>query len=177
MSKADTLESTHEHPVVEARDWRLGLIEMLAKLESLRQQLSGSRIANDADHILDRIEAMVLVTEEFSKILDLPDSGMDTQMNSMAKAGEFYAALNDVRQKTSRSLLKSVISKFSTIDERAVAALVTACVNAGLETLNAYFSLFTEMYQSSLKARGWVDAASAFLADFRQQIRAMQAGS
>ena len=177
MSKTSGKDTTELKPVVPPRDWRLGLIELLAKLESLRQQLNGCRISTDADHVLERVEAMVLLTEEFCKILDLPDSSMDTQMNAMAKAGEFYAALNDVRQKSTRSLLKAMISKFSTIDEPAAIATVNACLNAGLDTLNAYFSLFTEMYQSSLKARGWVDAASAFLADFRQLLRAMQAAS
>jgi len=175
MSAQGNASSKVVQAVIPVRDWRLGLIELLSKLESLRQQLAGSRVANDADHILERLETMVLLTEEFCKTLDLPDSGMDAQMNAMAKAGEFYAALNDIRQKSTRSLLKSMISKFSTTEEPVLLALVTTCLNAGTDSLNAYFSLFTEMYQSSLKARGWVDAASAFLADFRQLLRTMQA--
>lgn len=177
MSKTIDHDTTEVEALPQTRDWRFGLIELLSKLETLRQQLNGSRISTDAEHILERVEAMVLLTEEFSKVLDLPDSGIDTQMNAMAKAGEFYAVLNDVRQKTARSLLKSMISKFSTIDEPAALAAVNSCLHAGLDAVNAYFSLFTEMYQSSLKARGWVDAASAYLADFRQLLRAMQAGS
>jgi len=154
--------------------WQFGLIALLAKLESLRLQLAGCRYATDADHLLDRVEAMVLLTEEFSRLHDFPDASMDAQMNALAKAGAFYATLNDTRRPApaGRSLLKSMFAKVTAADAVPGAA-VRECVTSGIEALHAHFSLFTEMYRSSLKARGWVDAASSFLADFKQMARAL----
>ena len=155
--------------------WQFGLIALLAKLESLRYQFAGCRYAADADHLLDRIEAMVLLTEEFSRLHDFPDASMETQMNALAKAGTFYAALNDTRHAgpVSRSLFKSMVSKASPL---VPGAAVRECLSLGIETLHAHFSLFTEMYRSSIKARNWVDAASSFLADFKQMARAIPEG-
>ncbi len=157
--------------------WQFGLITLLAKLESLRLQCAGCRYSADADHLLDRIEAMVLLTEEFSRRHDFPDASTDTQMNAMAKAGEFYATLNDTRRPApaTRSLFKNMISKMSAA-EPVPGAAVRECLYLGVETLHAHFSLFTEMYRSSLRARNWVDAASSFLADFKQMARAIPEG-
>lgn len=157
--------------------WQFGLIALLAKLESLRLQCAGCHYSPDADHLLDRIEAMVLSTEEFARLHDFPDASMDTQMNALAKAGAFYATLNDTRRPApaSRSLFKSMLSKM-TAAEPVPGAAVRECLYLGIDTLHAHFSLFTEMYRSSLKARNWVDAASSFLADFKQMARAIPEG-
>jgi hypothetical protein len=157
--------------------WQHGLIEVLSKLECLRLQMIGARLT-DPDHLLDRVEAMVLVTEEFSKTFDFPDNSTDTQMNAMARAGAFYSSVLDLRRpnnstSANRSFLKSMISKISTQEEPQPVqpAAIIDCLNSCTEVLNAYFMLFTEMYRSSLKARNWVDAASAFLADFRLMLK------
>jgi hypothetical protein len=165
-------------PSATSREWQLGLIEMLSKLETLRLQMTGCRFTTDATMILDHIEAMVQVTEEFSKPFDFPDSSTDTQMNSLAKAGTFYAALTELRKTTngSRSLLHSMISKLATAETPVSAQVVLNCLNLGIDCLHTYFSLFTEMFRSSIKARNWVDAASAFLADFKQMPKAFAAG-
>lgn len=160
-------------PLVVSREWQFGLIALLSKLECLRVQLVASRFSSDAAAILDHMEAMVVVTEEFSKRHDFPDASLDTQMNALAKAGAFYAAMSDLRKpEPSRGLLHSLVSKVSAADARLPGPVVRECVNLGIDTLHAHFSLFTEMYRSSIKARSWVDAASAFLADFKQMVRA-----
>lgn len=164
-------------PDATSHAWQFGLIALLAKLESLRHQFAGCHYATDADHLLGRIEAMVLLTEEFSRLHDFPDASMETQMTALAKAGTFYAALNDARHTgpVSRSLFKNMIAKMSAA-EPVPGATVRECVALGIETLHAHFSLFTEMYRSSIKARNWVDAASSFLADFKQMARAIPEG-
>ncbi|MGL6074729.1 MAG: hypothetical protein ACRC8S_11260 [Fimbriiglobus sp.] len=154
--------------------WQHGLIELLSKLECLRLQMIGCRL-QESDHLLDRIEAMVLATEDFAKGFDFPDSSTDAQMNAMARAGAFYASLSDLRRPntpSNRSFLKNMLSKIATSDDEPQdPQTIIECLQTGLEVLNAYFSLFTDMYRSSLKARNWVDAASAFLADFRFQLK------
>ena len=167
----------HATPGATPHAWQFGLITLLAKLESLRLQCAGCHYSPDADHLLDRIEAMVLSTEEFSRLHDFPDASMDTQMNALAKAGAFYATLNDTRRPApvSRSLFKSMLLKMSA-PEPVPGAAVRECLYLGIDTLHAHFSLFTEMYRSSLKARNWVDAASSFLADFKQMARAIPEG-
>ena len=167
----------HATPGATPHAWQFGLIGLLAKLESLRLQFAGCRFSTDTDHLLDRIEAMVLLTEEFSRLHDFPDASMETQMTALAKAGTFYAALNDARHTgpVSRSLFKNMIAKMSAA-EPVPGATVRECVALGIETLHAHFSLFTEMYRSSIKARNWVDAASSFLADFKQMARAIPEG-
>jgi hypothetical protein len=37
--------------------------------------------------------------------------------------------------------------------------------------LSAYFTLFTRAFPTSVAARSWVEAASAFLGEFNTQIR------
>jgi hypothetical protein len=153
--------------------WQHGLIELLSKLECLRMQMIGCRL-QESDHLLDRIEAMVLATEDFAKAFDFPDSSTDAQMNAMARAGAFYASLSDLRRPSvgaSRSFLKNMLSKIAHDDQLPEPQAIIDCLQTGLEVLNAYFSLFTDMYRSSLKARNWVDAASAFLADFRFMLK------
>jgi len=164
-------------PPATPQAWQFGLVAVLAKLESLRLQCAGCRYSTDADHLLDRVEAMVLLTEEFSRLHDFPDASTDTQMTALAKAGAFYATLNDTRRPApaARGLLKNMISKMSTA-EPVPGAAVRECLYLGIETLHAHFSLFTEMYRSSLRARSWVDAASCFLADFKQMARAIPEG-
>jgi hypothetical protein len=161
-------------PAATPHAWQFGLIGLLAELESLRLQFAGCRYSTDTDHLLDRIEAMVQLTEEFSRLYDFPDASVETQMTALAKAGTFYAVLNDTRhtRPATNSLFKNVIAKMSSA-EPVPGAAVRECLALGLETLHAHFSLFTEMYRSSIKARNWVDAASSFLADFKQMARAI----
>jgi hypothetical protein len=136
------------------------------------EKLAGCRYGPDAAHFLDCAEAMVQYAEEFARDHDFPDGTLDTQMATLAKAGAFYATLNDVRRPptANRSLFVSVFGK-STPDTPVPAVAVRECVQQAIDALRAYFSLFTEMYRSTLKARAWVDAASAFLADFKQMAR------
>lgn len=184
IGQADTVEDDHidagplaQRPgylsVEEARRWQFELIGLLGKLESLRGQLAGCRYATDAEHVLEVGEAMVQLTEELAARHDFPENSLDTQMATLAKAGAFYATLNDVRRPSTaqRSLLKSVFARPT--EDAVPAVAVRECLHQGIDSLHAYFSLFTEMYRSTTKARPWVDAASAFLADFKQMAREM----
>ena len=151
--------------------WQFKLIELLAKLENLRLQLAGTSLTTDSDFILERSETMVQLTEELAKATTFSDSSTEPQMTALAKAGTFYGSLNDARRGGSRSLLYSMMNAFTTDGTRDQAKEVRNCLVLTIETLHSYFSLFTQNYPSSLIARGWVDVASAFLADFRQMIK------
>ncbi len=151
--------------------WQSKLIELLAKLENLRLQLAGTSLATDSDFILERSETMVQLTEELANATTFSDRSTEPQMAALAKAGTFYSALNDARRGVSRSLLYTMMNAFTADGTRDQAKEVRNCLALTIETLHSYFSLFTQNYPSSLIARGWVDVASAFLADFRQMIK------
>ena len=78
---------------------------------------------------------------------------------------------HSVRDGLKQGLFRSVLTALSRATVPSAAPAVRNCLELADETLNAYFTLFTEKYPSSLSARGWVDAASGFLADFKQLVR------
>ncbi len=153
-----------------ARDWQTHLIELLSRLEHHRLQLVGTRLGADAEFILDKCEASVQLAEDLAAGTAFGDAHAAARMDAMAKAGGVFGAANDARRPGGRSLFKSMLSAF-TADDPGHAPAVRAVVEASQDALSAYCSLFTSHYPTSLAARGWVDAASAFLADFKQTGR------
>ena len=105
-----------------------------------------------------------------AELRDGQNVDVKTLYPTLAKAGTFYSSLNDARRGVSRSLLYTMMNAFTADGTRDQAKEVRNCLALTIETLHSYFSLFTQNYPSSLIARGWVDVASAFLADFRQMI-------
>lgn len=162
---------THRPPVrVGDRDWQTHLVELLARLEHHRLQLVGTRLGPDADAILDRCEALVQLAENLARKTPFAESASAAQMDAMAKAGAVYVFVNDARRPAGRGLFQSVLSRFAA-DDTTQGPHVREAVGLTVDALHAYCLLFTGRYPSSLAARGWVDAASAFLADFKQMRR------
>lgn len=153
-----------------ARDWQTHLIELLSRLEHHRLQLVGTRLGADADFILDKCEAAVQLAEDLAAATTFADTHTAARMDAMAKAGTVFGAANDARRPGGRSLFKSMLSAFAS-DDPGHAPAVRAVVEASQDALSTYCSLFTSHYPTSLAARGWVDAASAFLADFKQTAK------
>lgn len=158
------------------RPWQFHLIELLCRLESRRQQLVGLRLGADADAILDQCEAMAQLTEDVATRVQFSEKLGAAQLEAVAKAGELFGVCHEARRPAARSLIQSMLQALASGGDAAQAGAVGAALTMAIEALNAYFALFTAHYPSSLAARGWVDAASAFLADFRQTSRDLAAG-
>ena len=167
---------TQTPPPPPPRPWQFHLIELLCRLESRRQQLVGLRLGADADAILDQCEAMAQLTEDVATRVHFSEKLAAAQLEAVAKAGELFGACHEARRPAARSLIQSMLQALSSSEDSAQAAAVGVALNQTIEAINSYFALFTAHYPSSLAARGWVDAASAFLADFKQVSREMAAG-
>ena len=157
-------------PLPPERDWQYTLVEMLAKLEVGRQRLAGVRLGSDSEYLYDQLEQMVQLAEEVAKGASFNDASAAAQMSAMAKGGAVYVHLNSTRRPANRSLLKSMLSKFGP-EEDSTAPAAREALHLAVEALHAYFSLFTDRYGSGKAARGWVDAASSYLGDFKSLAR------
>jgi hypothetical protein len=155
------------------RPWQSVLAGLLAKLEHHRAEMVGRRLGADAGWLLDRAEAMVTATDDVAREAAFSAKLAAAEAEAVAKAGLFVAAAHGVRDGLKRGLFRSVLTALSRAAVPSVAPAVRQSLDAAGEALNGYFTLFTEKYPSSLSARGWVDAASAFLADYRQLVRGL----
>lgn len=150
------------------RAWQDDLLDMLAGLEHARGMVAGRRLAADGAVVLAVIEQMVQDAEGLAGRTEFPDSAEDAQTEAVAKAGAFVTALTGLRP-AKAGLMANMRASWS--KDKLPATAVRECLTAGHEALNAYFALFTDRFKSSKAARGWVDAASAFLADLKADIR------
>lgn len=158
-------------PVLDVRSWQSALAGLLARLEHHRTGMIGRRLAADAGWLLDRAEAMVIAAEELARETTFPQKLTLAVGEAVARAGLFISAAQEVREGLKQGLVRSVLTALSRATVPSAAPAVRNCLEAAGEALNGYLTLFTEKYPSSLAARGWVDAASGFLADYRQLIR------
>jgi hypothetical protein len=148
--------------------WQADLLDLLAGLEHLRGGLAGRRLSADGAAVLGVFEQMLQQTEALAGRTRFADDAGDAQTEAVGRAGAFLTALAGLRP-ASRGLVASVLGGRSR--GPLPAAAVRECANAGFEAVNAYFALFTDRFQSSRAARGWVDAASSFLADLKSDVR------
>lgn len=155
-------------PPSDPRAWQDDLLDLLAGLEHARGILAGRRLAADGAVVLAVVEQMVQDAEGLAGRTAFPDSAEDAQTEALAKAGAFVTALAGLRP-AKTGLMANVRASWS--KEKLPVAAVRECLAAGYEALNAYFALFTDRFKSSKAARGWVDAASAFLADLKSDLR------
>ncbi len=160
-------------PPLDTRPWQSALAGLLAKLEHYRAEMVGRRLGADAGWLLERAEAMVLAAEDLARESAFPAKLAVAEAEAVARAGLFVAAAHGIRDGLKRGLFRTVLTALSRAAVPSAAPAVRHALEAAGEALNGYFTLFTERYPSSLSARGWVDAASAFLADYRQLVRGL----
>jgi hypothetical protein len=158
-------------PALDPRPWQSSLAGLLARMEHIRSEMAGRRLSADAGWLLDRAEAMVLAAEELARATAFPARLARAEADAVARTGVFISTAHGVRDGLKRGLFRSVLTALSRATIPSVAPAVRDCLETAGEALNGYFTLFTEKYPSSLAARGWVDAASAFLTDYRQLTR------
>ncbi len=158
-------------PPPEPRGWTAALAGLLAKLEHHRSELAGRRLAADAAWLLDRAETMVMAAEDLAQKTEFPAKSAGREGAAIARAGLFVTAAWGVREGLRRGLFGSLLVALTGSGGRGGGPAVRSCLEAAGEALNGYFGLFTERYPSSLAARGWVDAATVFLTDYRQLVR------
>ena len=155
-------------------EWPGSLIGLLGRLEAFRPAFDGKRLVPDAEALIGHAEAMVQAADDLARRTKFPDGLADIQARALSKAGAFFTAANALKKAPAKNLVASVLNSLSGTDGPTADA-VRDCLLAAVDVLNGYFMLFTERYKSSASARGWVDAASAFQADFKQLVRDLPA--
>lgn len=179
--RATTMTSTLDAPVPrtptapDTTDWLFRLIDLLARLEYIRAELVGRRLLEDLDHVLWVTEGMVQATEDLARNTRFADDSTAAQMAAVSKAGTFFGAVNSLKRPGGKNLLRSVWSAVGGQPEAATSRAVRECLFAAVDALHAYFGLFTTRFPSSAAARGWVDVASTFVTDLKQQIKSLPA--
>ncbi len=179
--RALTMTSTLEAPVTpppfadKNSAWLLELIALLARLECFREELAGRRLLADLDLILWVTEGMVQALDELARKTRFAEETAPIQMDALAKAGTFFGAANGLKRPVQKSLILSMWTALNGPADTATSRAVRECANAAVEAVHAYFHLFTVRFSSSSASRGWVDVASTFLAEFKQQVKAFPA--
>jgi hypothetical protein len=176
MTRAEPLSTPDEAdrtppPMLDVRPWQSALAGLLARLEHHRAGMTGRRLATDAGWLLDRAEAMVIAVEDLARETTFPAKLTPAVGEAVARAGLFVSAAQEVREGLKQGLVRSVLTALSRAAVPSAAPAVRHCLEVAGEALNGYLTLFTDKYPSSLAARGWVDAASGFLADYKQLVR------
>ncbi|HVK19394.1 MAG TPA: hypothetical protein VM533_20840 [Fimbriiglobus sp.] len=171
QTTSDETDRTPPPPYFDIRPWQSALAGLLARLEHHRAGMIGRRLAADAGLLLDRAEAMVVAVEDLARGTTFPAKLTPAVGEAVARAGMFVSAAQEVREELKQGLVRSVLTALSRAAVPSAAPAVRNCLESAGEALNGYFTLFTEKYPSSLAARGWVDAASGFVADYRQLVR------
>ena len=152
--------------------WQGELVELLAGVEHVRWGLRGVKPLAGGPALLGFAEGTLQACEGLARATPFATHTGDAQAEAVAKAGSFVSKLAQVRPAPgSGGLFRSVFSAFAPEAAPLDPLDVQDVLTAHHEALNAYFALFTDHFQSSKAARGWVDAASGFLADYKGMIR------
>lgn len=166
------LDSSDLDPT-EARAWLATLAGLLSKCEYYRSEILERRLGSDAALLLNRAELMVFAAEELACATHFPDRLESQQVDALAKAGMFVSAAHGVETGPSRGLLWSVMSTLTGSGRPAVVGpAVRDCLEAAADALESYFLLFGRRLSVPTPS-GWVDAAGAFVADFRRMVKEM----
>jgi hypothetical protein len=98
----------------DSTDWQPSLIGLLARLEHLRAELAGRRLAPDAPLIVDVAERVVLAAEDLTVRTSFPDDSLPLQAEAVSRAGIFFTAAAAVKRSfvpKQKGLLRSVFSR------------------------------------------------------------------
>ncbi len=152
--------------------WQAELVELLAAVEHVRWGLRGLRPTAGGAALLSFAEGTLQACEGLAQETSFAAHTADAQSEAVAKAGSFVSKLAQMRPTPGGGgLFRSVFSAFAPEAAPLHPLAVQDALQSHHEALNAYFALFTDHFQSSKAARGWVDAASGFLADYKAMIR------
>jgi hypothetical protein len=161
-----------DNGAAEARAWLATLAGLLSKCEYYRSEINGRRLGSDAALVLNRAELMVFAAEDLARVTTFPDRLEEQQVDAIAKAGAFVSAAHAVETGPSRGRLWSALSTLTGGSRPAVVGpAVRDCLEVAADALEGYFHLFGR--RLSMPASGWVDAAEAFVADFRRMVKDM----
>ncbi len=151
------------------------LIRLLSLLDSSRNQLEQTSPKKGSTTVLKHLHTMV------NAIIGVADQHVTAKVvsrdatSALQKILEFYAAyrnlLPDPKVMGFRAILqKEQISHTGDVYND----LFRRCLGSFQEVVQSYFSLFTQRFESSLKARDWVEVAAGFLVELRQTTRTLQ---
>lgn len=173
---ADILEPATTDSVTQSvtdQEWTARLVGLLSHLDYHRRRLERYRITEDMSVIVQRGEAMVQITEEVARKVTFSAAQSEKVSAAIAKAGTFFTVASSLRRQPGKGLLTNVLNALAPV-ENPSPEFIRDFLLTGCETLNCYFSLFTDRYSNKKVARLWVDAASAFIADYKQTVRQLQ---
>ncbi len=152
--------------------WQAELVELLAAIEHVRWSLRGLKPVAGGAALLSFAEGTLQACEGLARDTAFAAHTAEAQGEAVAKAGAFVSKLAVLRPAAAPGgLFRSVFSAFAPEAAPLDPLAVQDALQAHHEALNAYFALFTDHFQSSKAARGWVDAASGFLADYKAMVR------
>lgn len=164
---ADSEKTAPPDPVV----WQNELVELLASIEHVRWRMRGLKPLAGGPNLLSFAEASLQACEGLAQDTKFAKQTAEAQTEAVAKAGTFITRLAQLRPAAHGGLLRSVFSAFAPDAAPLDPVAVQECLLSHHEAISAYFALFTDHFQSSQSARGWVSAAGCFLADYKAMIR------
>ena len=172
-SESQLLLDSPDADPTEARAWLATLAGLLSRCEYYRSEITGRRLGADAAPLLNRAELMVFAAEELARVTSFGDHLIGQQVDALAKAGAFVSAAHSVETGPSRGLLWSVMGALTGGSRPAVGgSAVRDCLEAAADALESYFVLFGRRLSIPTPS-GWVDAAGAFVADYRRMVKEM----
>lgn len=155
-----------DDPAPPPEAWEPRVIELLARLDHLAGSLDGLRAGADAAAVLDRAEALVHAADDLAGRTPFPERLAGLQAEAVGAGGVFQTAAL-----AARGRLGGVWASLTGRRPAGLAAEVRAALLLAADALQAYFALFARAFPDAGAARGWVDAASTFLADARRRAR------
>lgn len=152
------------------------LIRLLSILDSSRNRLEQIPPQKGATLVLRQLNSMV------NAILGVADQHVTAKVVSrdangaLNKVIEFYSVYRSLLPDTPSLHLMTLFHKEKLALQGDLSQdLFCRCVNLFQDIVQSYFSLFTQRFESSLKARDWVEVAAGFLVELKQTTRTMQA--
>lgn len=170
-SDSQLVIDTADADPADARAWLATLAGLLSKCDYYRSEIAGRRLGGDAAQVLNRAELMVFAAEDLARATTFPSRLEGQQVDAVAKAGAFVSAAHAIDTGPSRGLLWSALSALTGGSSPSVVGpAVRDCLEAGADALESYFQLFGKRLSVPTPS-GWVDAADAFVADFRRMVK------
>jgi hypothetical protein len=152
------------------------LIRLLSILDSSRNRLEQIPPQKGAILVLKQLHFMV------NAIIGVADQHITAKVVSrdangaLKKIIEFYAIYRSLLPDSPSLHFMALFHKEKLAFQGDVYQdLFCRCVNLFQDIVQSYFSLFTQRFESSLKARDWVEVAAGFLVELKQTTRTMQA--
>lgn len=158
-------------PSMSDQEWTARLVGLLTHLDYYRSLMETHHLIEDVAQLVEKAEVLVQITEDVARKVTFNKSQSDKVAAAIAKAGAFFTAGSSLRRQPGKGLINNMLSALAPTPEPFSPELIRDYLFSGADTLNSYFSLFTERFSNTTASRRWVDAATAFLSELKNTIR------